>query len=658
MSHRLQQKNTEADERIGELLDHPIKSGFVVIAGAGSGKTTSLVKALAHIGRRHGARLRREGRRVACITYTHNAVEEIRQDIGGDDLFHVSTIHSFLWEVVKPFQNAMRQWTQGRIEKLMKEKREHNAKPRTHDSTRVENERAVAKLTKALEKLQEPDVRLRYGAAQDYGQGVLGHSDVVAMFPDLIERYPNLAVITAQAFPYVLVDESQDTAPRVVEALTSIERHERGRFCLGFFGDPMQQIYGTGVGIIDKEPTWSEIPKPQNWRCPQRVLDVVNNIRDGSPRDRGPRQERGPGAPDISGNADLFVLDVEGKEEEQLARVRGHLSREQNDPAWLGVGEQDVKMLVLEHRLAARRLGFEELHEAFGKDRRLAERFVEGDHWSLRSFLTRIIPLAEAVHEKKGIAALALLREFSPRLEPFLRGTESAEVLPRLKEDTEELAGMLVKESRATVREVFEHVTKCRLLRFDRRLASHLRRGPAGAVVARPEVEQVLEDDMGHERSGQPAEGSGEDLKAAMVAYLDCPAVQVLAYRDYIAGRTPYQTHQGVKGAEFERVLVLLEDDRSKHYQFSYERLFGLKEPTKREIENLERGEDTILERTRRLFYVACSRAERSLAVVLFTKDTRKALETLRKDSPFPAANVHGIDDLEPQRPPGYGLVG
>lgn len=653
MSRRLQQKDTEADERIGELLDDPVKSGFVVIAGAGSGKTTSLVKALAHIGREHGSRLRREGRRVACITYTHNAVEEIRQDIGGDDLFHVSTIHSFLWEAVKPFQGAMRRWTQGRIEKLVEEKRAHNARPRTRDSTRAENERAIAKLTKSLEKVRDPAVRLHYGAGPDYGQGRLGHGDIVAMFPDLIECYPNLAVITAQAFPYVLVDESQDTTARVVEALTSIERQERGRFCLGFFGDPMQQIYGTGVGIIKKESTWSEIPKPQNWRCPQSVLDVVNNIRDGSPRDRGPRQERGPGARDISGNADLFVLDVEGEEEAQLARVRGHLAREQNDPAWLGLGNQDVKVLVLEHRLAARRLGFEELHEAFNKDRRLSEPFIGGDHWSLKAFLNRIIPLAEAVREGKGIAALALLREFSPRLEPFLRGAESAELLPRLKEDAEELADMLAKESQATVREVFEHVAKCGLLRFDRRLASHLRRGPAGSAVTGPDAEKVLEDEEEHEQQKPPGEGRHEDLDAAMAAYLDCPAVQVLAYRDYIAGKTAYQTHQGVKGAEFERVLVLLEDDRSKHRQFSYERLFGLKEPTRREIENLERGEDTTLERTRRLFYVACSRAERSLAVVLFTKDTRKTLETLRKNSPFPSANVHGIDDLEPRRPWG-----
>src|SRR5699024_4795365 len=163
VSHRLQQKDTEADERIGKLLDDPVKSGFVVIAGAGSGKTTSLVKALAHIGHEHGARLRREGRRVACITYTRNAVGEIRGDIGGDGLLPATTIHSCRWKAVHPCQNAMRQWPQRRIEPLVEEKLAHNAKPRTRDSTRVENKHAVAKLTKALKKLHEPGVRIRYG---------------------------------------------------------------------------------------------------------------------------------------------------------------------------------------------------------------------------------------------------------------------------------------------------------------------------------------------------------------------------------------------------------------------------------------------------------------------------------------------------------------
>ena len=75
-----------------------------MIAGAGSGKTTSLVKALAHLSRARAPALRRRGQKIACITYTEVAVGEIWSDVGNDALFHVSTIHSFLWTVVHPFQ--------------------------------------------------------------------------------------------------------------------------------------------------------------------------------------------------------------------------------------------------------------------------------------------------------------------------------------------------------------------------------------------------------------------------------------------------------------------------------------------------------------------------------------------------------------------------
>ena len=36
------------------------------------------------------------------------------------------------------------------------------------------------------------------------------------------------------------------------------------------------------------------------------------------------------------------------------------------------------------------------------------------------------------------------------------------------------------------------------------------------------------------------------------------------------------------------------------------------------------RGKDTSVDRTRRLFYVTCSRAQRSLAVVVYTKEVDK----------------------------------
>ncbi|WP_458366937.1 UvrD-helicase domain-containing protein [Burkholderia pseudomallei] len=62
-----------------------------MVAGAGSGKTTSLVKALTHLAQTRRRELKMRGQRIACITYTEVATKEISGDVGDDGLFHVST---------------------------------------------------------------------------------------------------------------------------------------------------------------------------------------------------------------------------------------------------------------------------------------------------------------------------------------------------------------------------------------------------------------------------------------------------------------------------------------------------------------------------------------------------------------------------------------
>src|SRR6056297_2056028 len=115
MTSRIGQPNTATDSALHERLASDGNRHFVMVAGAGSGKTTSLVKALAQIERTQGPALRRNGQQVACITYTEVAAGEIRGDVGNDELFHVSTIHSFLWTVIKPFQSDLRNWVRSRL---------------------------------------------------------------------------------------------------------------------------------------------------------------------------------------------------------------------------------------------------------------------------------------------------------------------------------------------------------------------------------------------------------------------------------------------------------------------------------------------------------------------------------------------------------------
>lgn len=54
-----------------------------------------------------------------------------------------------------------------------------------------------------------------------------------------------------------------------------------------------------------------------------------------------------------------------------------------------------------------------------------------------------------------------------------------------------------------------------------------------------------------------------------MAAYFNCPAKQLRGYRTYIEDESPFATHQGIKGAEFQRVLAVLDDGEGRHNQFS-----------------------------------------------------------------------------------------
>ena len=105
---------------------------------------------------------------------------------------------------------------------------------------------------------------------------------------------------------------------------------------------------------------------------------------------------------------------------------------------------------------------------------------------------------------------------------------------------------------------------------------------------------------------------------------MNTPFEQIAAYNRYVTGASPFDTHQGIKGREFPRVMVVVDDEEARGFLFSYEKLFGVKEKTTTDIRNEEQKLDTTIDRTRRLFYVTCSRAEESLAIVNYTGDPIK----------------------------------
>ncbi len=113
----------------------------------------------------------------------------------------------------------------------------------------------------------------------------------------------------------------------------------------------------------------------------------------------------------------------------------------------------------------------------------------------------------------------------------------------------------------------------------------------------------------------------------ALTTFLEAPFAEIERYASYLDEHSSFDTHQGVKGLEFDRVMVVMDDTDARGFLFSYDKLFGAKARTATDIKNENEGKETGLHRTRRLFYVTCSRAKKSLALVAYT-DSESAVRS------------------------------
>lgn len=249
-------------------FDHPFK----VFSGPGAGKTFWLINNIKNI-LKNSTRLYSVSK-IACITYTNVAVEEIqaRLNITGDTV-EVSTIHSFLYKcLVKPYVNLLK-YEDGNCLVNIAELDGHddhipslgrilgNKKmSATVLKNRIDN-KELQDVLSALEWYLKGDnliLQPRYewqrkkykkliaiGFFNDYkrmfwNDGIIHHEDVLYFSYEILSKFPQLCEFIASKYPYILVDEFQDTHPVQTSILKWIS--EAGAI-IGVIGDPAQSIF-------------------------------------------------------------------------------------------------------------------------------------------------------------------------------------------------------------------------------------------------------------------------------------------------------------------------------------------------------------------------------------------------------------------------------
>lgn len=105
----------------------------------------------------------------------------------------------------------------------------------------------------------------------------------------------------------------------------------------------------------------------------------------------------------------------------------------------------------------------------------------------------------------------------------------------------------------------------------------------------------------------------------------------------YLEGYTPFSTQHKIKGAQFNNVLVVLDNGNWSNYNFEY---LMDQEIVKTLTPARQTPFPTILDRTQKLFYVCCTRTKESL-VVYFFNPSQAVL--IKARGWFGAENVHEI---------------
>lgn len=118
------------DQEIQDCFSIDAPKCFFVFAGAGSGKTRSLINTLTFLDKERGESLLMNGKQIAVITYTNAACDEISKRLQYKPIFSVSTIHSFLWDLIKSYQADIKEWVTRSVQKEIEDLKQKQLKGR------------------------------------------------------------------------------------------------------------------------------------------------------------------------------------------------------------------------------------------------------------------------------------------------------------------------------------------------------------------------------------------------------------------------------------------------------------------------------------------------------------------------------------------------
>lgn len=635
--------NKPADE-LQQIMSH-IKNGynFLLSGGAGSGKTYTLVQVIKQVIEEN------PNAKIACMTYTNAAVKEIDERVNNKNL-SISTIHDFLWDKIKHFQKELK----ASLIDLVNDEEVKRIKIAGINSIQDD----------FFSNLEDGIQYKEYLRLKD---GIISHDELLIIANYMFKSHLKLCDILKDKFKFIFVDEYQDTQKAVVEILLDHLKQSKKKNIVGFFGDAMQSIYDDGIGNLDEykgdEPEKiQEVKKMQNRRNPQSVIDLANKLRtDGIEQKPSDDKE----APNMNSNGEVKKGSVKF-----IYSINKSLDDGKKFLGWDFDNSKETKELNLTHNLIAGKAGFRNLMDIYDKDKILdyrnrIKKYIKDnnieDDFSNKTFgeVTEILQKGKTGKELNKVKPTKGMQKFiDENIKLFNEANsynfhdllkiyiDKDQLLDDKKQDVDDEKKKGSKRDNL-IKHLFkiqDNISLYRNKQFNEFIRVTEYR--VNTIEDKRQLKKIIENlvdvgDKAIEDVINIADQKGicktdDKLKIFQIekAYI-YNRIKTIKFKEfqklyaYLEGHTPFSTQHKTKGAEFNNVLVVL--DNAKWNKYNFENLF------------LENGKESVLNRTQKIFYVCCTRTKENLAVY-FDNPNEPIIEKARDW--FGEENVVNLDEI------------
>lgn len=603
------------ESEVVEVFDK-IKLGndFILEGGAGSGKTYSLISIIQKIS------IEEPHKSITCITFTNNAVSEIKSRINNDKLY-VSTIHTFIWQLIKRFQIEIKDCL---VELINNDSSKVFLKPKEYAEEQLIN---LDYFTNVYVDYDET-----YSMKKDKNNHVkISHEQVLILAEKMFSKFPKLCDILIDTSNYIFVDEYQDTSPLIIKILLEHIKKRTKKNIVGFFGDSMQAIYDdSDIKLLDSYKL-AKIYKRENRRNPSKIIELANKFRLDKMQ-QIPSDD--VSAPNMENKHVLTgtVKFVYGKNISQIEMLR-------NSALYTSLGFNDqsrTKELRLTHRLNADTAGFPQLFQLYHSDLfiklfeeikgkikggTLSEEGSTFEELCKIAFIKKQMVIQDlennkvyqpffneirnssfqSVSNKVLVIKESLLSyKFNGLSNQYEAGTDRDRILRRL-DIIYELIELysngnyndFLKKTKFQIDSLEDKIKLSEIMQKlslpTNKIEDVIKMSSENHLVDEDDLFDDFIENKGYYLWNRLKEIPFEEFKHS-ISYL----------REYVSVLTQHK----VKGSEYDNVLVLLDNGRWNQYDFRT--LFG--EGSKKE---------DVINRTRRLFYVTITRAMKNLIIYM-----------------------------------------